>query len=57
MKKVLCVLLIFTFAFLISCGTDNFENNNGDGVMYSLTGIEPVWFEMENSLPYCVEKA
>ena len=23
----------------------------------SLTGIEPVWFEMENSLPYCVEKA
>ena len=23
----------------------------------SLTGIEPVWFEMENNLPYCVEKA
>ena len=26
-------------------------------LMVSLTGIEPVWFEMENSLPYCVEKA
>ena len=25
--------------------------------MLSLTGIEPVWFEMENSLIYCVEKA
>ena len=24
---------------------------------FSLTGIEPVWFEMENSLPYCVKKA
>ena len=23
----------------------------------SLTGIEPVWFEMENSLPNCVKKA
>ena len=23
----------------------------------SLTEIEPVWFEMENSLPYCVKKA
>ena len=23
----------------------------------SLTGIEPVWFEMKNSLPYCVKKA
>ena len=22
----------------------------------SLTGIEPVWFEMENSLPNCVKK-
>ena len=23
----------------------------------SLTGTEPVWFEMENSLPNCVKKA
>ena len=25
--------------------------------LISLTGIEPVWFEMENSLPNCVKKA
>ena len=25
--------------------------------LLSLTEIEPVWFEMENSLPYCVKKA
>ena len=40
MKKVLCVLLIFTFAFLISCGTDNFENNKGDGIMYKQISAE-----------------
>ena len=27
------------------------------GWLPSLTGIEPIWFETANSLPYCVEKA
>ena len=40
MKKVLCVLLIFTFAFLISCGTDNFENDKGDDIMYKQISAE-----------------
>ena len=40
MKKILCVLLIFTFTFLISCGTDNSENNNGDGIMYKQISAE-----------------
>ena len=40
MKKVLCMLLIFTFAFLLSCETDNFENNNGDGIMYKQISAE-----------------
>ena len=25
--------------------------------VFSLTGIEPNWFEIENRLPYCVKKA
>ena len=40
MKKILCMLLIFIFTFLISCGTDNSENNNGDGVMYKQISAE-----------------
>ena len=40
MKKILCVLLIFTFTFLISCGNDNSENNNGDGIMYKQISAE-----------------
>ena len=40
MKKVLCMLLIFTFAFLLSCETDNFENNNGDVIMYKQISAE-----------------
>ena len=24
---------------------------------FSLTGVEPNWFEIENRLPYCVKKA
>jgi len=34
------MLLIFTFAFLISCGTDNFENDKGDDIIYKQISAE-----------------
>ena len=43
--------------FLLVSQHENKSTTQGSTSSTSLTGIEPVWFEIENSLPYCVEKA
>lgn len=35
----------------------NFNMKDIHGRELSLTGIEPIWFEIENRLPYCVKKS